>query len=186
MRAYIPALAVTVITIAVIYTILQAYAPFLSGLTTLEKASIVLGIINGLATIALTLVAYTNMRESKKVRSEMVRPHLALEPTLFEYDPTTGEIIGFNCLNLVNGGTVARDVEIDLSCRGISSLYYTSSIGTSDRVKIWSGQFNELGGNIEVAVRYKNMFNKNIQEVLSINIDSLKVSKRKLLALHNS
>jgi hypothetical protein len=126
------------------------------------------------------------MQESKKVRSEIVKPHLALEPTLFEYDMQTGEIKGFNCLNLVNGGTVARDVEVDISVKGISSFYYASSIGTNDRVKIWSGLSNDLGGSITVAVRYKNMYNKNLEEVLSINIDSLNSSKRKLVASHNS
>ena len=43
-----------------------------------------------------------------------------------------------------------------------------------------------LGGNIVVVVGSKNMFNKSLQEVLSVNIDSLNSSKRKLVAIHNS
>jgi hypothetical protein len=144
-----------------------------------------LSIINGVATAALATVATINMLESKKVRGEMVRPHLSLEPSFFEYDKD-GQIRGFNCLNLVNGGTVARDVEIDISFRNKSSLLYTSSIGTTERVQIWNGQPDELGGNIVVAIRYKNMFNKNLQEVLSINIDALNSAKRKFVPIHKA
>lgn len=144
-----------------------------------------LSIINGVATAALAAVATMNGIEAKKVRSEMVRPRLALEPTYFEYDTKTGEIIGFTCLNLVNGGTVARDVEIDFCCQGKCSSLYASSVGTNDRVQIWNGRFSELGGNITVAVKYKNMFNKTLQEVLTINIDSIKEAKRKFVPVLN-
>lgn len=186
-RSYIIALILTFVSVfsLAFYILLQSLAPVLSGLTALEKTSIGLAIVNGVATVGLVLVSYTNMREAKKVRSEMVRPHLALEPAFFEYDAKS-EIVGFNCLNLVNGGTVARDVEIDISFKGKSSLFYACSIGTSDRVKIWSGQSSELDGNIVVVVRYKNMFNKSLQEVLSVNIDSLNSSKRKFVAIHNA
>jgi hypothetical protein len=141
-----------------------------------------LSIINGVATTALAVVAAVNMMESKKIRGETVRPHLSLEPSFFEYDKD-GLIRGFSSLHLVNGGTVARDVEIDVSIRNRQSLFYTSSIGLSERVQIWSGQPDELGGEIIVAIRYKNMFNKSLQEVLSINIDALNSAKRKLLPL---
>ena len=144
-----------------------------------------LSIINGVATAALAAVATMNGLEAKKVRSEMVRPRLALEPTFFEYDSKTGEIIGFTCLNLVNGGTVARDVEIDFCCKGKCSALYASSVGTNDRVQIWNGRFSELGGNITVAVKYRNMFNKSLQEVLAINIDSIKEAKRKFVPVLN-
>ena len=184
--SYVIALIVVIVSVSIaFYILLPSFAPLLSRFTLLEKASVALAIVNGVATIGLMSVAYINMRESKKVRGEMVRPHLALEPSFFEYD-TNSEIVGFNCLNLVNGGTVARDVEIDISFKGKSSLFYACSIGSNDRVKIWSGQSDELGGNIVVVVRYKNMFNKNLQEVLSVNIDSLNSSKRKLVAIHNS
>jgi hypothetical protein len=53
-------------------------------------------------------------------------------------------------------------------------------------VQIWNGQPDELGGNIVVAVRYKNMFNKNLQEVLSINIDALNSAKRKFVPIHKA
>lgn len=186
-RSYIIALIIALVAVfsVAFYILLPSIASLLSGFTTLEKTSIGLAIINGIATLGLMSVAYVNMRESKKVRGEMVRPHLALEPAFFEYDAKS-EIVGFNCLNLVNGGTVARDVEIDISFKGSSRLFYASSIGTNDRVKIWSGQTSELGGNIVVVVRYKNLFNKSLQEVLSINIDSLSSSKRKFVAIHDS
>jgi hypothetical protein len=109
---------------------------------------------------------------------------LALEPTFFEYDTKTGEPVGFNCLSLVNGGTVARDVEIDVYCNGKSSFLYNSSIGMDDRVQIWNGNYRELSGDIVVTVKYKNMYNKSLQEVLSISIDSLNASKRKIVPVH--
>jgi len=185
-RTYIIALIVVIVSVSVAFIVLLlSFAPSLSKLGAVELTSVGLGIVNGIATVSLVLVSYVNMQESKKVRSEIVRPHLALEPSFFEYD-TNSEIVGFNCLNLVNGGTVARDVEIDISFKGQSSLFYACSIGSNDRVKIWSGQSDELGGNIVVVVRYKNMFNKSLQEVLSVNIDSLNSSKRKLVAIHNT
>jgi len=148
-------------------------------------SQVVLSIVNGIATSVLAFVAFMNMREARRGRSEMVRPHLSLEPSFYEYD-SQGQIRGFNCLNLVNGGAVARDVEIDITIKDRTNLFYTSSIGTSDRVQIWSGQSDELGGNIIVSVKYKNMFNKSLVEVLSINMDSIKSAQRKFAPLHKT
>ncbi len=145
----------------------------------------ILAIINGVATTALALVALLNMRENRKVRSEMVRPHLSLEPTFFEYDKN-GQIVGFNCLNLVNGGVVARDVDIDVSIKDKVTALYTSSIGISERVQIWTGQSEELGGKIVVSIKYKNLFNKSLQEVLSIDMDSINKSQKKFAPIHKA
>ncbi len=142
-----------------------------------------LSIINGVATTALAVVAAVNMMESKKVRGEMVRPHLSLAPSFFEYD-TEGLIRGFSTLNLVNGGTVARDVEIDVSMKDKQTLLYSSSIGLSESVQIWSGQPGELGGSIVVVVRYKNMYSKSLREILSIDIDALNKAKRRFIPIH--
>ncbi|MFB3888560.1 MAG: hypothetical protein ACE14S_03650 [Candidatus Bathyarchaeia archaeon] len=182
-------LYVAIVLIALVVVALAAF--YFSGLfdsmLRLSTAEITLlfGVVNGAATIVLAAVATMNGLEAKKVRSEMVRPRLALEPLYFEYDTKTGEIIGFTCLNLVNGGTVARDVEIDFCYKDKCTALYASSVGTNDRVQIWNGQFSELGGNITVAIKYKNMFNKNLQEVLSINIDSIKQAKRKFVPVLN-
>jgi hypothetical protein len=154
-------------------------------LANLPTADVMLAIVNGVATATLAIVAAMNGIEAKKVRSEIVRPRLALEPTYYEYDKT-GELVGFNCLNIVNGGTVARDVEIDVSYKGKSSFLYNCSIGTNSRVQIWTGKSSELGGSISVAVRYKNMYNKSLQEVLSLNLDSLNAAKRKFVPVHDS
>jgi len=142
-------------------------------------------VINGLATVAFALVATVNMLELKKQRSEMVRPHLALEPAFFEYDMKTGDIIGFTCLNLLNGGTIARDVEIDFCCSGKCTALYAASVGTNDRVQIWNGRFSELGNNVTAKVRYKNMFDKSLEEVFTINIDSIKKAQRKFVPVLN-
>ena len=167
---------------AVIYIVLTpAVANALGNLSTNDKLSIV----NGIATATLAAVATLNMIESRKVRSEVVRPRLALEPTYFEYDKKTGELVGFTCLTLVNGGSIARDVEIDISCNGKTSFLYNSSIGTNSRVQIWSGEYEDLGGNIVVAVKYKNIYNKSLQEVLSINIGSLISAKRKFVPVQD-
>jgi len=171
-----------VISLAHYYGLLQSISSLFADIGTANT----LAIVNGVATAMLAIVATMNGIEAKKVRSELVRPRLALEPTYFEYDTKTGEIVGFNCLNLVNGGIVARDVEIDFSCKGKSSFLYASSIGTNDRVQIWSGQSSELGGNITVAVKYKNMYNKSLQEVLTINIDSVNAAKRKFVPVHST
>jgi hypothetical protein len=143
-------------------------------------------VINGLSTIAFAVVATINMLESKKVRGEMVRPHLALEPAYFEYDMKTGDIIGFTCLNLLNAGTIARDVEIDFCCSGKCTALYAASVGTNDRVQIWNGRFSELGSNVTAKVRYKNMFDKSLEEVFTINIDSIKKANRKFVPVLNS
>jgi hypothetical protein len=182
-RAYIIAGIAAIIAVFFLvyyYALSQPVAKLFADLGTANT----LAIVNGVATAMLAIVATMNGIEAKKVRSELVRPRLALEPTFFEYDTKTGEPVGFNCLSLVNGGTVARDVEIDVNYSGKSSFLYNSSVGMNDRVQIWSGKSTELGGNIVVAVRYKDMYNKSLQEVLSINIDSLNVSKRKFAPVH--
>jgi len=147
--------------------------------------TLLVGIVNVGTTVVFAIVATINGLEAKKTRSDFVRPHLSLEPAYFDYDIKTGEIIGFTCLNLVNGGTVARDVEIDFCCKGKCSALYASSVGTNDRVQIWNGMFSELGDNITVNVKYSNMFNKNLEEVLTINIDSIKEAKRKFVPVLN-
>ena len=178
----IEGIAALIAVFAVIYIVLtSSVANALGNLSTNDKLSIV----NGIATATLAAVATLNVIEARIVRSEVVRPRLALEPTYFEYDKKTGELVGFNCLTLVNGGTIARDVEIDVSCKGKTSFLYNSSVGTNSRVQIWSGEYNELGGNIVVAVRYKNIYNKSLEEVLSINIDSLISAKRKFVPVQD-
>ncbi|HLC00021.1 MAG TPA: hypothetical protein VJL33_01695 [Candidatus Bathyarchaeia archaeon] len=171
-----------VIFLAQYYGLFQSISYMFGDLGTANT----LAIVNGVATAMLAIVATMNGIEAKKVRSELVKPRLALEPTYYEYDTKTGEIIGFNCLNLVNGGIVARDVEIDFSCKGKTSFLYASSIGTNDRIQIWSGQSSELGGDITVAVKYKNMYNKSLHEVLSINIDSVNAAKRKFAPVYST
>ena len=172
--------SVSLISLAVY---LGVFEPWLHMST--SEITLLFGVVNGIATITLAAVATVNGIEAKKVRSELVRPRLALEPMYFEYDTKTGEIVGFNCLNLVNGGTVARDVEIDFCCGDRCNALYASSIGTNDRVQVWSGRFTELGGNITVAVKYKNLYNKSLQEDLTINIDSINKAKRKFAPVHN-
>lgn len=183
-RSYIIAGTVAIIAVFSLayYALFQPVAKLFADLGTANT----LAIVNGVATAMLAIVAAMNGIEAKKVRSELVRPRLALEPTFFEYDTKTGEPVGFNCLSLVNGGTGARDVEIDIYYNGKSSFLYNSSIGMNDRVQIWTGESRELGGNIVVAVKYKNMYNKSLQEVLSINIDSLNASKRKFAPVHGT
>jgi len=143
-------------------------------------------IANGIATITFTTVAVVNLMELRRSRMELVHPRLSLEPAFFDYDVKTGAITGFTCLNLVNGGTVARDIEMDFSCKGKNDFLYTSSLGTNDRVQIWSGKFSELGSNPVVDVKYKNMFNKALHEVLSINIESINSAKRRIVPVHSN
>ena len=177
-----------IVIVAVI--ILVSLAAILGAFGTIQPVSqneitILLGVTNGIATIVLAAVAAVNMREGKMVRGEMVRPHLALEPAYYEFDMKTGDITGFTCLNLANGGAGARDVEIDFCCSGKCSALYASSMGTNDRVQLWNGRFAELGSNVTVGVRYKNMFGKTLEETFTINIDSIKKGKRKFVPVLN-
>jgi len=172
---------------AVIILLIATYLGIFGSLKNMSTPELTLlfGVINGVTTIVFALVATVNMMESKKVRSEMVRPHLALEPAYFEYDIKTGDITGFTCLNLVNGGTVARDVEIDFCYAGKCSALYASSVGTNDRVQIWSGRFSDLGDTISVDVKYRNMFDKSLEEKFTINLDSIRKAKRKFVPVLN-
>jgi len=142
-------------------------------------------VAESVATIVFTAVAVVNMVELRRSRMELVHPRLSLEPAFFEYDTKTGNITGFSSLNLVNGGTVARDIEIDFSCEGKTDFLYTSSLGTDDRVQIWTGKFAELGNNTTVAVKYRNMYNQALHEVLSINIESISRKKRRIVPVHS-
>jgi len=142
-------------------------------------------VAESVATIVFTAVAVVNMVELRRSRMELVHPRLSLEPAFFEYDTKTGNITGFSSLNLVNGGTVARDIEIDFSCEGKTDFLYTSSLGTDDRVQIWTGKFAELGNNTTVAVKYRNMYNQALHEVLSINIESISSKKRRIVPVHS-
>jgi len=142
-------------------------------------------IVSSIATVTFTTVAVVNMIELRRSRMELVRPRLSLEPAFFEYDTKSGNIIGFNSLNLVNGGTVARDVDIDFSCKGKTDLLYVSSIGEDRGVQIWTGKFSELGGSLTVDVKYRTMYNRSLHEVLSMDIDSITSAKRKIVPVHS-
>jgi len=177
------------ITVAILFLLLAAayFGAFGSiQQMTSDQITILLGVITAVTTIVFAFVATLNLVEAKKVRSEMVRPHLSLEPAYFEFDTKTGDITGFTCLNLVNGGTVARDVEIDFCSSGKCNALYASSVGTNDRVQLWNGRFSELGSNISVEIKYKNMFNKSLHEILAIDIDSIKKDRRKFVPVLNS
>ena len=141
-------------------------------------------VAESVATIVFTAVAVVNMVELRRSRMELVHPRLSLEPAFFEYDTKTGDITGFSSLNLVNGGTVARDIEIDFSCEGKTDFLYASSLGTDDRVQIWTGKFAELGNNTTVVVKYRDMYNQALHEVLSINIESINSKKRRIAPVH--
>jgi hypothetical protein len=171
----------------IILLLIGAYLGMFGALQTMSSSELTLLFteINGVSTIVFALVATVNMIESRKARGEMVKPHLALEPAFFDYDMKTGDIIGFTCLNLVNGGAGARDVEIDFCCKGKCSALYASSVGTNDRVQIWNGKFSELGGNVTVNVNYRNMFNKSLEEKFMIDIDSIIKAKRKFVPVLN-
>jgi len=145
-----------------------------------------LAVINGVATTVLVFVTTVHMLEVKKLRSELVRPHLSLEPKYFVYDSKTGAITGFNCLNLVNSGVVARDMEIDISLKEKTDYLYVASIGTNDRVQIWSGQPTELGNVINVTIRCSDSYNRRYLEILRIDISSLNAAKRKFVPVHAS
>jgi hypothetical protein len=182
--AYTLVVIVAVIVVASIAAVLGAFGT-INPLSE-KEVTVLVSIINGAATIVLAAVAAVNMREGKMVRGEMVRPHLALEPAYYEFDMKTGEITGFTCLNLVNGGAGARDVEIDFCCGEKCSMLYASSIGTNDRVQLWNGRFSELGSSVKVDVRYKNRFGKALEESFSIDIDSIRKSKRKFVPVLNA
>lgn len=171
--------------IVLLAVFLAAYYSGLPEALARIDANWAIALINCIATAALASVAFINMTESKKVRAELVRPRLALEPSYYEYDMKTGEIIGFNCLNLVNGGAVARDIEIDVTNGNKPSFLYASSIGTNDRIQILSGKSSDLGGVINVTVRYRNMYNKLLEEVLSLDLESINKAKRKLVPVHD-
>jgi hypothetical protein len=141
-------------------------------------------VAESVATIVFTAVAVVNMVELRRSRMELVHPRLSLEPAFFEYDIKTGNVTGFNSLSLVNSGTVARDLEIDFSCEGKTDFLYTSSLGTDDRVQIWAGKFAELGNNTTVVVKYRDMYNQALHEVLSINIESINSKKRRIVPVH--
>lgn len=145
-----------------------------------------LAFINGIATTVLVDVTTIQMMEAKKLRSELVRPHLSLEPKYFVYDSKTGAITGFNCLNLVNSGVVARDVEVDVSLKEKNDFLYVASIGTNDRVQIWSGQPVELGNVINVEIRCSDSYNRRHQEALRIDISSLSAAKRKFVPVQGT
>ncbi len=160
------------------------YSGLLNGTFANADAVLSVTVINCIATAVLASVAFVNMTEAKKMRSEMARPRLALEPSFFEYDKD-GDVSGFNCLNLCNGGAVARDVEIDIHNGEKISFLYASSIGTNDRVQILNGKSSDFAGVIDVIVRYKNMYNKSILEELSMSIKSINEAKRKLVPVHD-
>jgi hypothetical protein len=65
-------------------------------------------------------------------------------------------------------------------------MLYASSIGTNDRVQLWNGRFSELGSSVKVDVRYKNRFGKALEESFSIDIDSIRKSKRKFVPVLNA
>jgi hypothetical protein len=60
-----------------------------------------------------------------------------------------------------------------------------SSAGNNDRVHIWNCKLSKLGDIIIVAVKYSSMFNKNFEEVLTTDIDSIKEAKGKFVPVLN-
>jgi len=112
------------------------------------------------------------MLEARKLRFESVRPNLSLEPAEF----TIGG--GFVMVKLVNGGVVARDIEIDVDYQGRKDLLCTSSIGTRQKVTIMMSNFPGAGGVAKVIVKYNDLYGKSHVENLSIDFDSINSAKR--------
>lgn len=144
-----------------------------------------LAVISGVTTVVLVAVTTLHVMEAKKLREELGHPHLSLEPEYFVYDSKTGAITGFNCLNLVNSGMVARDVEIDISFKEKNDFLYVAAIGTNNRVQIWNGEPAELGKTIEVKVRCLDSYNHVHREELKIDINALRTDKRRFASVQN-
>lgn len=66
-------------------------------------------IVTAITTSVLVVITALQMREARKVRLELVRPSLSLEPSLFNLDG------GFIRLLLANTGMTARNVEINVT-----------------------------------------------------------------------
>jgi hypothetical protein len=168
-------LILAVLGLIIILAVLKYYNPIPS----LISPDWALAIVTGTATVVLVIITALQMLEARKLRYESVRPNLSLEPAEF----TIGG--GFIMVSLVNGGVVARDLEIDVDYQGNKDLLCTSSIGANQKVTVLMGNFPEAGGNAKVAVRYHDMYGKAHTETLCIDFDTINKVKRRIVRVTN-
>jgi hypothetical protein len=152
---------------------LKYYIPFPSAIS----PDWALAIVNGIATSVLVIVTALQMLEARKLRLESVRPNLSLEPAEFNLGG------GFIMVKLVNGGVVARDIEIDVNYRGKQDLLCTSSLANGQRVTILMGNFPTEGGLAKIIVRYSDLYGKRHTENLSIDFDSINNAQRRVVSV---
>jgi len=127
-------------------------------------------LVIALAGIAVLIVlASFQVIETRKLRLELVKPSLSLQP---EYP-----IEEFSSLHLVNSGGIAKDVKINVSYDGADpDSLLINSIGTNCWVPVLSN-FDELrqkGSRIEVNVDCKDSYRKRHQYNLLIDLSKQK------------
>lgn len=131
-----------------------------------------LALVNGIVTTVLVAISALHMLEARRIRYEAVKPIMSLQPAMYLAGGAS-----FLLLHLVNGGVVARDVEIDTFYRGNRSSLYVSSMGTGERSPILHApdrsSFPESGGIVKVRVKYKDTYGKKHIQDLSLDFDSL-------------
>ncbi len=127
------------------------------------------------ALVALTAVyAFATLmvvKESERMRLDAVRPSLSLEPGLFL------EGGGFVLLYLRNSGGVAKEVKVDIEISSPSEqkALFIPAINREHTVLLLNvAKIQETGGFVKASVAYKDSYNQNLSETLSINFSELK------------
>lgn len=134
---------------------------------------------------ATTMVVKENKRtieEMKQSRLDAVKPALSLQPEGFTFGG------GFTTLYLMNSGGVAKDVRIDIEVTNPDSkkVLFVPAINREHKVYLQvDGKVQDKGGLIKVHVNFKDGYNQNLIESLSIDFSELKKEGRAIWGQHS-
>ena len=123
------------------------------------------------ATIALAIITYLYLRETKKIRLDAVEPKLVLEP-----DEYYAGSAGFNQLGVKNAGSPARNLRIEcLIGEESKEKIFVPSLTNGEFIPLqgYDATLPTKGGIFKVRVWYQDIYNEEHQEELSIDFGKL-------------
>jgi hypothetical protein len=141
-------------------------------------ALVALTAVYAYATVKVVIENKKAINEMRQTRLDAVKPALSLQPEDFTFG---GD---FSTLYLMNSGGVAKDVKLDIKVTNPDSeqFLYIPTINKEHKVFLQiNNKVNNAGGFVRVLINYKDSYNQELSEILSLDFSDLNKEGRKII-----
>ena len=133
--------------------------------------------VSVIVTVVLVGITGLYLWETRKIRLESIRPNFSLRTGLYLSDG------GMHGLYLRNTGGVARDVNVDIeTSNNESKSFFVPSLDSGQEIdlRIDFQRIQETNGFIEVKLKFKDGYRRNLKDHLFVDLKQLSEEKREI------